>query len=145
MALCDLTLPLPFRPSFAGKFKRPTSSTVTSSTWDFDVKEESGSRVSHSSDRPAPRPSGGWRKKPETGPEKSSSSLEVETERREELTQDRKEESESDSSSSSEAEEEEKERVVIPAKKITEKDLNDIGAKIVKAEIMGNEVGIINP
>ena len=32
---------------------------------------------------------------------------------------------------------------MIPAKKITEKDLNDIGAKIVKAEIMGNEASVV--
>lgn len=53
-------------------------------------------------------------------------------------------EPETDSSSSSEEEVEEKKPVVIPAKKITEKDLNDIGAKIVKAEIMGNEVSVEN-
>ena len=53
-------------------------------------------------------------------------------------------EPETDSSSSSEEEVEEKKSVVIPAKKITEKDLNDIGAKIVKAEIMGNEVSVEN-
>ena len=55
-----------------------------------------------------------------------------------------KPESETDGSSSSEEEVEEKNPVVIPAKKITEKDLNDIGAKIVKAEIMGNEVSVEN-
>ena len=53
-------------------------------------------------------------------------------------------EPETDSSSSFEEEVEEKKPVVIPAKKITEKDLNDIGAKIVKAEIMGNEVSVEN-
>ena len=56
----------------------------------------------------------------------------------------RSEESGTDSSSSSDAEEEEKKKkeLVIPAKKITEADLNEIGAKIVKAEIMGNDVRI---
>lgn len=84
-----------------------------------------------------PRPSGGWRKKPENGPQESSSSAEVETTRKEKSAQ----VSESESRSSSEAEEqEEEERVVIPTKQITETDLNEIGAKIVKAEIMGNEV-----
>ena len=90
------------------------------------------------------RPSGGWRKKPETGPEKSSASEDLESQRREEVVKERKEVSESESSSSSEAEEEEKqERINIPVKKITEADLNEIGAKIVKAEIMGNEVCIV--
>ena len=113
---------------------------MTSSTWDFEPKEESKSRGSKSNDRPGARPLGGWRKKPETGAEKSSSQ-EMENTRKEDRVQNSREESESSSSSSSEAEEEEKkERVVIPAKKITETDLNEIGAKIVKAEIMGNEV-----
>ena len=129
-----------------GKFRRPTSSTSTStsSTWDFDSKREPRNRGSLSNDRPLSRPSGGWRKKPETGPEKSSASEDVESKRREEVVKEKKEVSESESSSSSEAEEEEKqERVNIPAKKITEADLNEIGAKIVKAEIMGNEVCIV--
>ena len=111
---------------------------MTSSTWDFDSKEKSSSRGSHSSDRPGSRPSGGWRKKPETETEQSSSSQKVENAGRQQVTQ---EGSGTDSSSSSEAEDEEnKERIVIPAKKVTETDLNEIGAKIVKAEIMGNEV-----
>ena len=89
------------------------------------------------------RPSGRWKKKPETGPEKSTSS-EVDDKKREELVQDRREFSESESSSNSETEEEEKkESIAIPAKKITEADLNEIGAKIVKSEIMGNEVGLL--
>lgn len=88
------------------------------------------------------RPSGRWKKKPETGPEKSTSS-EVDDKKREELVQDRREVSELESSSNSETEEEEKkESIEIPAKKITEADLNEIGAKIVKSEIMGNEVGL---
>ena len=90
-----------------------------------------------------PRPSGRWKKKLETGSEKSSSSGEVDR-RKEENVQDRNEVSGSESSSSSEAEEEEeKERIILPAKQITETDLNEIGAKIVKAEIMGNEVCIV--
>ena len=90
------------------------------------------------------RPSGGWRKKPETRPEISSASGDEESKRREEVVQERKEVSESDSSPSSEEEEEDKqERVNIPVKEITETDLNEIGAKIVKAEIMGNEVCIV--
>ena len=130
------------RSSFAGKFKRPTSSsTSTSSTWDFDSREEPKSRASLSRDVHVSRPSGGWRKKPDIGPQESSSSAEVETGRRKELAQDGAEVSESERSSCSEAEDEQKEeRIVIPAKKITETDLNEIGAKIVKAEIMGNEV-----
>lgn len=84
------------------------------------------------------RPSGGWRKKPENGPQESSSSAEVETTRKEKSAQ--VSESESRSSSEAEEQEEEEERVVIPTKQITETDLNEIGAKIVKAEIMGNEV-----
>lgn len=88
------------------------------------------------------RPSGRWKKKPETGPEKSTSS-EVDDKKMEELVQDRREVSESESSSNSDTEEEEKkESIAIPAKKITEADLNEIGAKIVKSEIMGNEVGL---
>lgn len=88
------------------------------------------------------RPSGRWKKKPETGLEKSTSS-EVVDKKMEELVQDRREVSESESSSNSETEEEErKESIAIPAKKITEADLNEIGAKIVKSEIMGNEVGL---
>ncbi|XP_068720114.1 CWF19-like protein 2 [Montipora capricornis] len=127
--------------SFAGKFKRPATSaqTSTSSTWDFDSKQEPHSKESLSSDRTMPRPSGRWKKKLETGSVKSSSSGEVDR-RKEENVQDRNEVSGSESSSSSEAEEEEeKERIILPAKQITETDLNEIGAKIVKAEIMGNE------
>ena len=118
---------------------------MTSSTWDFDTKEESRSRERHSNDRPSSRPSGGWRKKQETGTDKTSSPQPVQDTGREEVAQEKKPESETDSSSSSEgeAEAEEKRTVVIPAKKITEKDLNDIGAKIVKAEIMGNEVCVV--
>lgn len=113
---------------------------MTSSTWDFDSKEESKSRERHSNDRPSSRPSGGWRKKQETGTDKGSSPQAVQHAGREDVALEKKPESETDSSSSSEEEAEEKRTVVIPAKKITEKDLNDIGAKIVKAEIMGNEV-----
>ena len=112
---------------------------MTSSTWDFDPKEESRSRERQSNDRPSSRPSGGWRKKPETGTEKGSSPQAVQHAGKDDVIQEKKSESE-DSSSSSEEEIEEKKTVVIPAKKITEKDLNDLGAKIVKAEIMGNEV-----
>lgn len=118
---------------------------MTSSTWDFDSKEESSRSERHSSDRPSSRPSGGWRKKQETGNGKGSSPREEQDARRESVGQEMKPESETDSSSSSEGEAEEKRTVVIPAKKITEKDLNEIGAKIVKAEIMGNEVsGVTN-
>jgi len=112
---------------------------VTSSTWDFDTKEESRSSEKHSSDRPSSRPSGGWKKKQEPGTDKGSSPREEQDAGREIVGQEIKPQSETDSSSSSEGEAEEKRTVVIPAKKITEKDLNDIGAKIVKAEIMGNE------
>lgn len=118
---------------------------MTSSTWDFDSKEESSRSERHSSDRLSSRPSGGWRKKQETGNGKGSSPREEQDARRESVGQKMKPESETDSSSSSEGEAEEKRTVVIPAKKITEKDLNEIGAKIVKAEIMGNEVsGVTN-
>ncbi|XP_015747984.1 PREDICTED: CWF19-like protein 2 [Acropora digitifera] len=123
--------------SLAGKFKRPTTTSQisSSSTWDFDSKQE----PSFPRDRTMSRPSGRWKKKPETGPEKSTSS-EVDDKKMEELVQDRREVSESESSSNSETEEEEKkESIAIPAKKITEADLNEIGAKIVKSEIMGNE------
>ena len=74
----------------------------------------------------------------------SSSALEAESTKKEQKTEDRIEDSGTDSSSSSDAEEEEKKKkeVFIPAKKITEADLNEIGAKIVKAEIMGNDVCI---
>jgi len=113
---------------------------VTSSTWDFDSKEESRRSERHSSDGPSSRPSGGWRKKKETGNDKGSSPREEQDAGKESVGQEIKRQSETDSSLSSEGEEEEKRTVVIPAKKITEKDLNDIGAKIVKAEIMGNEV-----
>lgn len=80
----------------------------------------------------------------ETGTVESPSAREVESTKREQKTEDGGEDSGTDSSSSSDAEEEEKkkEKVVIPAKKITEADLNEIGAKIVKAEIMGNDVCI---
>lgn len=125
--------------SFAGKFRRPASSTstVTSSTWDFEPKEVPRSRE----DRSVSRPSGGWRKKVETGTVESSSACEAESTKKEQETEDGSEESGTDSSSSSDAEEEEKKKkeLVIPAKKITEADLNEIGAKIVKAEIMGND------
>lgn len=129
------------RSSFVGKFKRPGSSTSTpqkSSTWDFDSKENTN-KERHSYDRPISRPSGGWRKKTETGTEKRSPPPEVKRTEEKESVSEVKPESETDNSSSSEEEVEEKKPVVIPAKKITEKDLNDIGAKIVKAEIMGNE------
>lgn len=116
---------------------------MTSSTWDFDSKEESRSSGRHSSDRPSSRPSGGWKKKQETGTDKGSSPREEEDAGKESVGQQIKPQSETDSSSSSEGEAEEKRTVVIPAKKITEKDLNDIGAKIVKAEIMGNEVRFV--
>ena len=116
---------------------------MTSSTWDFDSKEESRHSVTHSSDRPSSRPSGGWRKKQETGNHKGSSPLEGEDTGKERVRQEIKPESETDTSSSSEGEAEEKKTPVIPAKKITEKDLNDIGAKIVKAEIIGNEVSVV--
>ena len=116
---------------------------MTSSTWDFDSKEESRPSVTHSSDRSSSRPSGGWRKKPETGNDKGSSPREEQDTGKESAGQEIKTESETDSSSSSEEEVEEKKTVVIPAKKITEKDLNDVGAKIVKAEIMGNEVSVV--
>lgn len=80
----------------------------------------------------------------ETGTVESSSVREAESTKREQKTEDGSEDSGTDSSSSSDAEEEEikKKEVVIPAKKITEADLNEIGAKIVKAEIMGNDVRI---
>lgn len=42
-----------------------------------------------------------------------------------------------------EGEVEEKRMVVIFEKKIIEKDFNDIGVKIVKVEIMGNEVNVV--
>ncbi|KAK2563412.1 CWF19-like protein 2 [Acropora cervicornis] len=123
--------------SLAGKFKCPTTTSQISSpsTWDFDCKQE----PSFPRDRTMSRPSGRWKKKPETGPEKNTSS-EVVDKKMEELVQDRREVSESESSSNSETEEKEKkESIAIPAKKITEADLNEIGAKIVKSEIMGNE------
>ena len=116
---------------------------MTSSTWDFDSKEESSRSERHSSDRPSSRPSGGWRKKQETGNDQGSSPREEQDAGKEIVVQDIKPQSETDSSSSSEGEAEEKRTVVIPAKKITEKDLNDIGAKIVKAEIMGNEASVV--
>lgn len=116
---------------------------MTSSTWDFDSKEESRRSEKHSSDRPISRSSGGWRKKQETGNDKGSSPREKHDAGKESAGQGIKTESETDSSSSSEGEIEEKRTVVIPAKKITERDLNDIGAKIVKAEIMGNEVSVV--
>lgn len=80
----------------------------------------------------------------ETGTVESSSAREAESTKKEQKTEDGSEESGTDSSSSSDEEEEEKKKkeVVIPAKKITEADLNEIGAKIVKAEIMGNDVRI---
>ena len=80
----------------------------------------------------------------ETGTVENSSARQAESTKREQKTEDGSEESGTDSSSSSDAEEEEKKKkeVVIPAKKITEADLNEIGAKIVKAEIMGNDVRI---
>ena len=80
----------------------------------------------------------------ETGTVESSSAREAESTKREHKTEDGSEESGTDSSSSSDAEEEEKKKkeVFIPVKKITEADLNEIGAKIVKAEIMGNDVRI---
>lgn len=115
---------------------------MTSSTWDFDSKEDSRRSERHSSDRPSSRPSGGWRKKQENGNDKGSSPREEQDAGKESVGQEIKRQSETDSSLSSEGEEEEKRTVVIPAKKITEKDLNDIGAKIVKAEIMGNEVSV---
>ena len=141
LRFCDVS----FRSSFPGKFKRPpsSSSTVTSSTWDFDSKEESQPSVPHASDRPSSRPSGRWRKKQETGNDKGPSPREEQDAGNESVGQEIKPESETDSSSSSEGEAEEKRTAVIPAKKITEKDLNDIGAKIVKAEIMGNEVSVV--
>lgn len=116
---------------------------VTSSTWDFDSKEESRRSEKHASDRPSSRPSSGWRKKQETGNDKGSSPREEQDAGKESVGQEIKPESETDSSSNSEGEAEEKRTAVIPAKKITEKDLNDIGAKIVKAEIMGNEVSVV--
>ena len=112
---------------------------MTSSTWDFDSKEESRRSERHSSDRPSSRPSGGWRKKQETVNDQGSSPRAEQDAGKESVVQDIKPQSETDSSSSSEEEAEEKRTVVVPAKEITEKDLNDIGAKIVKAEIMGNE------
>ncbi|XP_027059866.1 CWF19-like protein 2 [Pocillopora damicornis] len=129
------------RSSFVGKFKRPGSSTSTpqrSSTWDFDSNKNT-IKERHSYDRPSSSSSGGWRKKPDIGTEKGSPPLEVKRTEDKESVPEVKLEPETDSSSSSEEEVEEKKPVVIPAKKITEKDLNDIGAKIVKAEIMGNE------
>lgn len=80
----------------------------------------------------------------ETGTVESSSAREAESTKTEQKTEDGSEDSGTDSSSSSDAEEEEKKKkeLVIPAKKITEADLNEIGAKIVKAEIMGNDVRI---
>ena len=79
----------------------------------------------------------------ETGTVESSSAREAESTKREQKTEDGSEDSGTDSSSSSDAEEEKKKKeVFIPAKKITEADLNEIGAKIVKAEIMGNDVRI---
>lgn len=134
------------RSSFVGKFRRPPSTTSTSqkaSTWDFDSKDTTTTER-HSYDRPSSRPSGGWRKKKETGTDKESSLQEVEHAGEKDTVPEVKPESETDSSSSSEEEVEESKPVVIPAKKITEKDLNDIGAKIVKAEIMGNEVRVRN-
>lgn len=98
----------------------------------------------HFYDRPSSSSSGGWRKKAEIGTEKGSSPPEVKRTEDKESVPEVKLEPETDSSSSSEEEVEEKKPVVIPAKKITEKDLNDIGAKIVKAEIMGNEVSVEN-
>ena len=115
---------------------------MTSSTWDFDSKEESRRSERHSNDRPSSKPSGGWRKKQETGNDKGSSPQKERDAGKDSVGQEIKPQSETDSSSSSEGEAEEKRTVVIPAKKITEKDLNDIGAKIVKAEIMGNEVSV---
>lgn len=132
------------RSSFVGKFKRPGSSTSTpqrSSTWDFDSNKNTN-KERH--DRPSSSSSGGWRKKAEIGTEKGSSPPEVKRTEDKESVAEVKMEPETDSSSSSEEEVEEKKPVVIPAKKITEKDLNDIGAKIVKAEIMGNEVSVEN-
>ena len=134
------------RSSFVGKFKRPGSSTSTpqrSSTWDFDSNKNT-IKERHSYDRPSSSSSGGWRKKAEIGTEKGSSPPEVKRTEDKESVPEVKLEPETDSSSSSEEEVEEKKPVVIPAKKITEKDLNDIGAKIVKAEIMGNEVSVEN-
>lgn len=116
---------------------------MTSSTWNFDSKDETRPSVTHSSDKPSSRPSGGWRKKQETGNDKGSSPREKRDAGKESVGQEIKTESETDSSSSSEGEAEEKRTAVIPEKKITEKDLNDIGAKIVKAEIMGNEVSVV--
>ena len=116
---------------------------MTSSTWDFDPKEGSRSSERHSSDRPSSRPSGGWKKKLEHGTDKGSSPREEHDVGKESVGQEIKPQSETDSSSSLEGEAEEKRTVVIPAKKITEKDLNDLGAKIVKAEIMGNEVSFV--
>ena len=134
------------RSSFVGKFKRPGSSTSTpqrSSTWDFDSNKNTN-KERHFYDRPSSSSSGGWRRKAEIGTEKGSSPPEVKRTEDKESVPEVKLEPETDSSSSSEEEVEEKKPVVIPAKKITEKDLNDIGAKIVKAEIMGNEVSVEN-
>lgn len=87
---------------------------------------------------------GGWRKKVEIGIEKGLFLLEVKCIEDKELVLEVKLELEIDSSLSFEEEVEEKKLVVIFVKKIIEKDLNDIGVKIVKVEIMGNEVSVEN-
>lgn len=87
---------------------------------------------------------GGWRKKVEIGIEKVLFLLEVKCIEDKELVLEVKLELEIDSSFSFEEEVEEKKLVVIFVKKIIEKDLNDIGVKIVKVEIMGNEVSVEN-
>jgi len=104
--------------------------------------------------------SSGWRKKTHEGPkvnrielamsklkdkahqDSSSDSSDSENEKElaeEKLTEVRKIDEEIDSDKHEEAEQEQVKRA-IPTKKITEADLNNMGAKILKAELMGDEV-----
>ena len=123
---------------------RPPSSASasTSSSWDFDSTVQSirppgvsaqGSKIS-----------GGWRKKTAASAELGVVPKGAETKEKAEVLRGVSASHGSESSSSCCESEDEEERGdakgAVPTQKITEADLNEIGAKIVKAEIMRNEV-----
>ena len=90
--------------------------------------------------------SGGWRKKTETDiSSKTIVGKDVDKDKKlrevEKRTQDSSSESESSDNSDEEAVETIQSEPAVPDKQITEADLNALGAKILRAELMGSEVG----
>lgn len=128
----------------SSKFLRPPSDVASTasctSSWDFSSRTTEERPTHRQAPRPGVSSSGGWRKKTATETSTTASSSVVKGEEPKNKGQVLSSESEESENSEEESVHLAQKEPTLPTKIITESDLNALGAKIMRAELMGNEV-----